>query len=353
MSLYITYSKLGKFLKRRLFFQASTALEQGQGVSYDKDYGTNTDDDVRRDTYCELPKITDYQEFAGVAIRKFRAKSGGQWIDIGTPGGLAYVAALVNTTINTSYLTFTRSATASLSGYFVRQGLPGKGTAEILETNASVARDTQLSGADYVTGATLTDASGTALGDAITDGDRCFIFGGAESDSDDGTAVTEGVYVCTATAVNTTVTLASSPGADDSHANYVAHSIVPATTVVVLAKLQDGVDSGGYQFLTAYDNATPTLTAEGWTGVCGGWNNNSTDATATLADHVRNGTKKAIEGLGAIATQEFAVTISNGLKRDGSTGYTTIKFNAAAEIAILEWWYDEWTTLHVKGAAVA
>ena len=90
--------------KRKVYFAGSTALRKGQGVCYDRDYGTAGNVDGRRDKNVEIPSTTNGRWFAGVTERAYNAVTGGQWIDIYEPGSVCEVAIGVDTVVNSTIL---------------------------------------------------------------------------------------------------------------------------------------------------------------------------------------------------------------------------------------------------------
>ena len=115
-----------------VWFGGSTALEEGQAVCYNYDYGTATAKDGRRFNRVELPSTTNAQYFAGVAARKYAAHTGGQLIEIYLPGSVCNIYAKANCTLGTGLLTF--DVTSSYQGYFRYEGLDGEGSAQPMQT---------------------------------------------------------------------------------------------------------------------------------------------------------------------------------------------------------------------------
>ena len=74
---------------RRVWYIASTAISKGYGVCYDRDYGTATSVDAERDNRVSLPDNTNNNSFAGVVVRDYAAKTGGQYIEIAEPGSVS------------------------------------------------------------------------------------------------------------------------------------------------------------------------------------------------------------------------------------------------------------------------
>jgi len=115
-----------------VWFGGSTALEEGQAVCYNYDYGTASAKDGRRFNRVELPSTTNAQYFAGVAARKYAAVTGGQLIEIYLPGSVCNIYAKASCTLGTGLLTF--DVTTSYQGYFRYEGLDGEGSAQPMQT---------------------------------------------------------------------------------------------------------------------------------------------------------------------------------------------------------------------------
>lgn len=126
------YEKQAVAIPQWVWFGGSTALSEGQGVCYNYDYGTATVADGRRFNRVELPSITNARFFAGVAAKNYSAKTGGQLIEINTPGSLCNVLSKASTTLGVGRLTC--EAGGTYAGYFRLAGFPGEGTVVPLQT---------------------------------------------------------------------------------------------------------------------------------------------------------------------------------------------------------------------------
>lgn len=116
-----------------LWFNADTALKEGQGVCYDYNYGTAADYDARRFNHVEVPTILNAQYFAGVAARPYAAVIGGQFIEIFLPGSICNIWTTVDTVIGVGTLTV-QAAGANAGMFTSAIGLEGRGTAEVMQT---------------------------------------------------------------------------------------------------------------------------------------------------------------------------------------------------------------------------
>jgi len=133
----ILYEKQARKIKRRVFFTGTTAVSEGQGFCYDRDYGTAAEDNEYRDKYVELPSATNNLWFAGVAAQAYTANANGQWIVIYEPGSVCHVLTDQSCTVDTTYVTCcARSDTGGSGtvGTFFKGGFHGEGTALALET---------------------------------------------------------------------------------------------------------------------------------------------------------------------------------------------------------------------------
>jgi hypothetical protein len=130
-----------KTIKRTVFFTGSTALTKGMGVCFDLDYTSSatgeaaTDALQKRFSRVELPSATNNRAFAGVVTQSYAAKTGGQWVDIAEPGSEVVILTTVATTIGYgAYVTCQAGGTDA--GKFTTVGLMGRGTAQVVQTDA-------------------------------------------------------------------------------------------------------------------------------------------------------------------------------------------------------------------------
>ncbi len=115
-----------------VWYSSNAALSEGEAVCYNFDYGTDTDSDASRLNRVETPSTTNAQWFAGVSECAVPAVSTGQYIRIYTPGSVCNVLVGASTVVGTSFLTF--DVTSATVGQFRRVGLPGRGSAQPLQT---------------------------------------------------------------------------------------------------------------------------------------------------------------------------------------------------------------------------
>lgn len=122
-----------------------TALEEGQAVCYNYDYGTDTAADGRRYNRVQNPTTANAQHFAGVTARAYSAQgANGRYIEIYNPGSVCNVLCGLNTdtVVGVGLLTF--DVTAGFLGQFRYAGLPGAGSVQPLQTTTGDASDPGL-----------------------------------------------------------------------------------------------------------------------------------------------------------------------------------------------------------------
>lgn len=118
-----------------VWYSSNAALSEGEAVCYNFDYGSDaTVREPRRYNEVETPTTSNAQHFAGVSSAAYSAVSGGQFIDIYLPGSVCNILCGkdTDTVVGVSFLTF--DVTAAFLGEFRYVGLPGAGSASILQT---------------------------------------------------------------------------------------------------------------------------------------------------------------------------------------------------------------------------
>lgn len=340
------HAKQATRFPKRVFFTASTALQQGMGVCYDRDRGTAANIDETRDTYVELPSTSNNLRFAGVAAQSYSARTGGQWITIYEPGSVCQVAVGgENSTITVDSTIRTCSASSADAGRFTFSGLPGRGTALCLQTLATGSTGVQVvAGEDDGTGAL--DSAGTTLtGTGFGTGtsivkplDRVFIYAG----ENDGTnAITAGEYVVSSVTNNTTLVLtaAASDGGTMQCSYYVIRN-----NPTCLAYLFDGQESGLQEWISPVDNTAAQSMVGGTSYINGGITMGTGTSTSTLADGIAESQRKAFCGMGTLTTNGYLVTVTSGqigqftpTTGEPSDALASLTFSAAGHYAVLEW----------------
>lgn len=332
--------------RKRVWFSGSTALVKGQGLCYDRDYTTTatgqtaTDAYGGRDNIVAVPASGNNMDFAGVTVRAYAAKTGGQVVEIFEPGSICEILVGQDTTNGTTLLTC--SADSVDAGRFTLQGLPGKGTAKALQTVASGNLFESFTGAAtaaYSGGVTTITATGIGTacgyGGTFVTGARLVVLGGADDttggDASSGEMATVGTYTILTAPTADTVTIATDIGDVD-----ITCYVLPADDVYCLAYLYEDGESGLTEFVSPQDATAVTMMVGGTSFVCGGYTM-AADSTDTLADGTINGMQKRIVGLGALLTQDYLVTVTSGLQGDVSSALASLEFDAAGDQATLEW----------------
>lgn len=124
----------GNVFIARVWFNGSVALNEGQGVCYNWNYGTATDSEPRRGNEVEVPAILNARYFAGVCAQAVTARTGGQFIEINLPGSVCNVWSGVSNTIGVGLTTCEAGTGGNGAGFFGRAGFEGRGSAVPLET---------------------------------------------------------------------------------------------------------------------------------------------------------------------------------------------------------------------------
>jgi hypothetical protein len=130
------YHKQGNTISSWVWYETNAKLYEGQAVCYNYDYnralGSSADNVPERMNRVEKCAIGNAQFFAGVAAREYPAVAGGQLIEIYVPGSVCNVYCKANVTAAGTRLTF--DVTSTYEGYFRYEGLPGEGSAILLQT---------------------------------------------------------------------------------------------------------------------------------------------------------------------------------------------------------------------------
>jgi len=341
------YDKQGQVYIKEVFFTGSVALLKGQGLCYDRDYGTATVADQRRDRRVELPSTTNNMWFAGVTCEAYDAVSGGQRIRIYEPGSICEVLCSVATTVGVTRMTC--GVGAGQPGIFGLQGFGGRGTALALKTAAegsgvlelSLAADAYLD----ATGLILTDGSATFITNGVVAGDRVFI---QTVESDGTNSGTAGEYVVASVDLETQITLTAA--ASDGGTMEVGYFVLGKRPLTVLCLLEDGEESGLQQFIDLNDNAASAAMVGGYTYALGGVTLANGNATDTLADGVINGQKKGFKLIAALGTSDWVITVTSGFTMAGGA-LGTLTLDGAADDVHLIWYGQEWRALTAHGTA--
>lgn len=359
------YVKQGRPIVVFAFYEGTDALEQGEGLCYNDDFGTATEADGRRCNRVERPTAANNRNFAGVTARRYAASSTPQLVELYAPGSKCVPVALaVDTVIGVGLLTFTVAGRYDVganyglktdAGRFYTGKFRGRGSAIPRQTKTAIVEASMTGGWSLATdGKTLTvaDTTGLAAGDTVV------LLGG----EDDGTGtVKPGKYTIASITDGTTLVLATSavdatPGSAATCTGY-AYTGNPTA----LCDLLEGPEeSGGVEFLSmpnAGGDNQPYMTG-GVSYVCGGVTL-AADAECELADGELPFDKKAFHLLGTLTTSDFVVDLVTAgvqLARDTNGALVALAevnaIDAAGEGCILEWRGKRWWTVETLGSAV-
>lgn len=332
---------------RLVYYTGSDRLRKGMGLCYKLNYGTATDAEQRRGKWVEKPTTGNSLAFAGVVDNDYPARSGGQWVTIFEPGSICEIALGANTLVNSTHLSC--SVCSADAGRWAFSGFEGRGSAIALQTctgsNGVLSARSDGTATLDATGLILTDASATFQTSGVAAGDTVVIFAGEA----DGTNVaTPGVYTVATVTGETTLTLTTA--ASDGGTMLVDYYIHRGNPTC-LALLQDGDESGLYEVISPVGGAARTPMPHGMTYLAGGtaWALGTGDCTGTLINNTKNGTRKGFFSLGTYSANDYLLTVSSGIRADGSTALQTAEFDAVNDLLILEWHIDTWYALIHRG----
>lgn len=128
-------------LRQTVFFEGSGDLELGTAVCFSRTYGTATDADEERDRRVNVPDATNQMDFAGIVMRRYTGRSGGQIIEIARPGSVVPVLTDGAVTAIRSiggFISNHASANANVGKFSVTYNNGrGKGSVQFLQTSAA------------------------------------------------------------------------------------------------------------------------------------------------------------------------------------------------------------------------
>lgn len=363
----VTYKDQARTNPRRVWFTGAVSLPLGMGLCYEMDYAsvetgeTATDAFVGRGAYVALPDNTNNLWFAGVTAKDYKAKTGGQFVEIYEPGSVCEVAAGVNLVLGN---VVTCSAGQGANGLFDKTGcFPGRGSALVLQTNAAVVKESHLAGASTValdsTGKILTDTAATFVVNGVAAGDVVVITCG-ENDSTN--AVTPGRY--TVASVTSATALVLSTAASNGGTMEVSYYVVDAAYPKVLVQLQDGEGSGLQETVrppkVGHATADTFVAMKGGVTTLAGTQTLTTSAAReTLPDGIYMGQRKRVECISTITTYDIVFGVTNGSFLNAMTSITalhndtlgSIALDAADEYAQVEW-CGSWKIEDCSGATL-
>jgi len=350
----------GNIILEAVWYSGTDALLEGEAVCYDIDNGTAASQQGKRHNVVTRPTTSNAGAFAGVAVRNYSAvdvtgagsKGIGQLVEIAVPGSRGVNVALgANVTIGQKVCFTAGSGTAG--GRFVRDGVvQGRGTAAIRQTVAAgVVTSSAADGMSLATdGVTLTHSSATVLV-----GDTLVILSG--SNDGDNKEIQVGRYTVASVTSDTVCVLATTPAKATLTAAGVVHGFIIRGNPKAQADLLTGPESGGVEFICPPNAGGATQSMVGGLTVIHGGVTCAAAATATLADGVSLGDRKAVIGAGTLTTNGWVLTVTNGiqgfLNDSPKTALASITIDAAAEFSILQWEGVEWNLLCSTGATLA
>lgn len=338
--------------RRRVFFTGSTDVRAGEGCCYVANYGTATDANGERDKRVAMPDNTNNMNFAGVFAESKPGLSGGQYVDIFEPGSVCMIAVGANCTINSTRLTCSAGSGAAGTGdagIFSLDGFRGRGSATILQTKTAVLVK-ELDGATPYTWTaatkTLTDGLSGGSFANVAAGDIVYVLGGA---NDTTGRATPGRYTVASKTSSNAIVLSSS--ISSANLDPVAFYIVAAARPMVLARLDDGDESGLIEFVTPANNGAVTVMAGGWTYFLGGFTAPDGDSTSALVPGNSRVHRKGYKLFGAVGTNDQMVTPSSSTAQrlDGSTTLAGLEFDGDLDTAVLHWHNKLWRNVFNSG----
>ena len=332
---------------RRVYFNSAVAVNAGQALCFQRTTGTAANADEKRDNYVELPSASNNMWFAGVSADTKAAQTGGQWINMYEPGAVCPVAVRDDTVVGVTHLTFIGQGADA--GYFRSAGLDGgfrgRGSCLALQTvTAQLAGETDGTGELDTTGLILTGVGFDTPTGHVAAGDKVQIVHG-----DDGAvAVIPGEYTVSSVTSDTVLVLtavAAETGGTPVCNYYVVAAGAPT---LALAKLEDGEESGGIDFVCTGTGAAlsvPAVPLIGGMTFCFGPLNIAGNATYTLADGTHNGMRKGFYLTGALTTSDIAITVTSGGSIVAAGGLlATASLDGIGEIWAGTWYASDWHT---------
>jgi len=329
---------------------AGDTYYKGQGVCYNRDYGTAANRDGSRDSRVEAPASGNNLDFAGVLDETVVIPSTGEiMVTINEPGSVCDVALGSDTTVNATYL-YCLAGSGSPGRFRSDTGCKlGRGAAKALQTNASGNLGESLDGSATVATKTVTK---TSLFASAAAGDKVVIL--ASSTSAGAAGATPGIYTIDSVTSDNAAELTAAPGDGD-----VACYVISGNPTA-MAYLFDGQESGLIEWIEMANNAASASMVSGATHIMGGVTLGSGDCTDTLADGTFPGQTKAWYLHGVLSTQDYLISVTSGLQgvaaaeaATATTALATIEMDADGDNTMLEWFADEWIITKHDGPTVA
>lgn len=343
-------------LKYSVWFEGSTAIRKGMGLCYNIDVAdtgageTATDPWGRRGNVVAVPSTSNNLRFAGVATQAYGAKTGGQRITIYLPGSICLVEVGLPSTIysQSAGTIHTCSVNSADAGRFTLQGLPGRGTAVALETQAAAAGgNVPFASLDGTATSTWVDPSltisKTGIGTACGYGDstidptefRVVVLGGMDNttggDASSGEVATKGEYAVVTAPTADTITIAT-----DINDCKITLYVIKNTYSTILCELLDGDESGLQETISPRDAVAAQNMIGGATYLCWGYTVTA-DSSSTLAAGMVNGQRKLFGCLGTSGGQDWVLTITSGIDHTDGGNCASITFDTKADFLLMEW----------------
>lgn len=347
-----SHVKDGNRVVEWVWYGGSDAINEGEAVCYNTDYGTATAFDGRRCNHVERPSLDNNMAFAGVAARNYSARTGGQFIEINCPGSRGVKIALgVDTVIGTGLLSFVAGASGSHRGRFYTGKYRGRGSAIPRQTVTAVLEASMTGAWSLATdGVTLTVSSTTGL----AAGDTVVLVGG---ENEDGVAyVVPGKYVISSVTDGTDLVLASSAVASTPAAAVTCTGYAYTGNPTCQADLLAGDESGGVEFISPPNAGVvgQAYMVGGVSYICGGVTL-AADVDVTFAQGTLPGDRKAFICLGTLSTSDFTVDLATtGRQLDGDADLAEVNaIDAAADACYLVFNGATWALEDLVGGATA
>lgn len=314
-----------KTILKSVILPANVALKRGEGCCYQVDFTDSqyaaTDKAFERDQRIVRCTPTYAGHFAGVAAETYEARPYPRQVTIFEPGSVCEILCFGASPLAVA-VTVGQQTCCSCGegdrGAFSRPSVSGgRGTATILQgANAAIVvaqeGDSRYCSWSTATNQLVDDVVGTGIFAGVEVGDLVHILsGGSSSSSAAGHQAAPGVYTVTAVGDDDlSVTLSSSIATLDLTCVFF---IITRGYPTVLAKLNDGEESGLQQWIQLENTAFPVSISECGTNYVGGNQKLAADVTVQLGVTNRfcdpQVPKVAFHLHGALTTADFVVAV--------------------------------------------
>jgi len=328
---------------------ASTTYYRGEGVAYNRDYGTATTSEGSRDKRVEPISTSNHRHFAGVLNANVTLDSTGEgWVTINEPGSVCAIALGADTVIDTTILG-AQAGGGTGAGRFSDKGFIGRGAARALQTVTGVLESVKdgTGSLDATDGKTLTvsDSSDFTVGDTVVmlacEGDGTGVF-------------VAGKYLVGSITDATTIVLAATCLSTLSTGSLTCSYYVYTGNPTALAYLYDGTEeTSGCVTWISPPNAGDTDYAPMLGGISyiNGGVTLAADFDIDLPDETIYGAKIGFVCMGTMTTNDVTVDLDTGGIVLAGTALAEINaIDAAADACYLQW-TGLWRTIMVVGGA--